>query len=154
MDKITLVTGGTSGIGKEIVCSLLRVGGIIYTTFLSNEQKAKEAQIDFDKIAKNKATIIKADVTNEFAMKKVFEQIEKENGRLDYLINNAGGDTMGDIEHLDMDIFTKDINLHLTGKVIAIKNAISLLKKSQTPRIINIASRLGTKPMTDRKSVV
>jgi len=43
----------------------------------------------------------------------------------------------------------KDINLHLTGKVIAIKHAIPLLKKSQTPRIINIASRLGTKPMTD-----
>jgi len=49
-------------------------------------------------------TVIQADVTNETAMKQVFRQIEAQHGRLDFLINNAGGDTMSAIETLDSEL--------------------------------------------------
>ena len=53
------------------------------------------------------------------------------------------------IEDLDIDGFRKILDVNLVGKVIVTKFALPLLKKSETPSIVNIASRLGTKPCVE-----
>jgi len=65
---------------------------------------------------------------------------------LDYLINNAGINIVKEFENYSTSDWTKIINVNLTGKYLCTKYAIPLLKKSANPRIINIASRFGTKP--------
>lgn len=144
-DKVALVTGGTSGIGKEIAKQLLKEGCFVFVNFGHNEEMMYEAKKEFQEISEN-FKCIKADVGNEEEVYEMFTKIKEKFGRLHYLVNNAGMNIDSFIEDLDIDGFRKIINVNLVGKVICTKFAIPLLKKSENASIVNIASRLGTKP--------
>lgn len=144
-EKIALVTGGTSGIGKEIVKQLLKKGVFVFVNFGHTMEKMYEAKKEFKKISSS-FQCIKADVGKEEEVLQMFTIIKEKFGRLDYLVNNAGMNVDNSIEDLDIDGFRKIVNVNLIGKVICTKFAIPLLKKSETPSIVNIASRLGIKP--------
>ena len=58
-------------------------------------------------------------------------------------------DKIFSIEDLTADEYRKELNVNVVGRWLCIKYAIPLLKKSKVPRIVNIASRLGTKPIDD-----
>lgn len=146
-DKVALVTGGTSGIGKEIVKQLLLNGTNVVTCYISNSDQAEETEVEFNEIGN--IDVIKADVSNESEVVSLYDFIENKYGRLDYLINNAGINVDSYIEKFNIEEFRKVIDVNLIGKFITIKHAVSLLKKSKTPKIINIASRLGTNPMEE-----
>ncbi len=143
-DKVALVTGGTSGIGKDIVRHLLVNNVKVITCYAKNEESAKELKEEFGDI-----DVIKADVSKESDVIKLYEFIEKKYGKLDYLINNAGISIDGYIEDYSIESYRKVIDVNLIGKEICIKHGINLLKKSLTPRVINIASRLGTSAMEE-----
>lgn len=140
-NKIALVTGGTSGIGKEIAKQLLINGAKVIINYAHNEENCENTKKEFEKY-KEKVSFIKADVSNENEVIAMFKQIE----RLDYLINNAGTNIDSHIETFNIEDFKKVLDVNLIGKVICTKQAISLLKNSKTPSIVNIASRLGIKP--------
>ena len=131
-NKVALVTGGTSGIGKEIAKQLLMNGSKVIINYSNNEQNYENTKKEFEEY-KDKVLFIKADVSDETAVIKMFEQIES----LDYLINNAGTNIDSYVENFDIQDFRK---------VICTKHAVKLLKNSKSPSIVNIASRLGTKP--------
>ena len=82
----------------------------------------------------------------------MFNIVEQRFGRIDYLVNNAGINIDGWIENFDLVDWKKVLDVNLVGKFVCTKNAIPLLKKSTTPRIVNIASRLGTKGMEESSS--
>lgn len=145
--KVALVTGGTSGIGKDIVKQLLLNEVSVITCYISKDEQAKEAKDEFAKIGN--IDVIKADVSNEAEVISLYEYIENKYGRLDYLINNAGINVDSYIEEFNLEDFRKVIDVNLVGKFITIKNSVKLLKQSISPRIINIASRLGTNPMEE-----
>ena len=92
--------------------------------------------------------LAKADVSDGAQVTGMIVKTEQEFGGLDFLINNAGIDFMESIEDFDLDNFRREIDVNLTGRFICVQKAVRLLKKSKQPRIINIASRLGTRPMT------
>lgn len=140
-NKVALVTGGTSGIGKEIAKQLLISGAKVIINYGHNEENFKKTKNKFE-IYKENVVFIKADVSKEDEVINMFKQISK----LDYLINNAGTNIDSFIETLKVEDFKKVIDVNLIGKVICTKHAIPLLKNSQTPNIVNIASRLGVKP--------
>lgn len=79
----------------------------------------------------------------------MFNIVKEKYGYLDVLINNAAYDKMDTIVSYDYKIFEKIIKTNLMGKMFCTKHAIELLKKSKYPSILNIASRLATKPMSD-----
>ncbi len=79
----------------------------------------------------------------------MYEKIEKSFGKLDGLVNNAGYDKVFSIEDLSAEEYRKELDINLVARWLCIKYAIPLLKKSDMPRIVNIASRLGSKPMQD-----
>lgn len=143
-NRVALVTGGTSGIGKEIAKQLLTNGAKVIINYAHNEEKCKQTKKDFAEY-KDKVLFIKADVSNEEEVIKMFEQIDK----LDYLINNAGTNIDAYIETFNIKDFRKVLDVNLVGKVICTKYSIPLLKNSKTPSIVNIASRLGTRPCVE-----
>lgn len=144
-DKIALVTGGTSGIGKEIVKQLLDNGAYVVINYGSNELQADQLNAEL-KNYQNKIMIVKADISNEIEVIKMFEAIKNEYNRLDYLINNAGTNIDNWIENFQLNDFKKIVDTNFIGKVICTKHAISLLKESKTPSIVNVSSALGIKP--------
>ena len=143
-NKVALVTGGTSGIGKEIAKQLLTKGAKVIINYAHNEENYKQTKKDF-KEYRDKVLFIKADASNEDEIIRMFKQIEK----LDYLINNAGTNIDSYIEEFDIEDFRRVLDVNLVGKVICTKHAIPLLKNSKTPSIVNIASRLGTRPCVE-----
>lgn len=143
-NKVALVTGGTSGIGKEIAKQLLRNGAKVIINYSNNEDNYKKTKNEFQEY-KDNVLFIKADVSNEDEVMRMFEQIEK----LDYLINNAGTNIDSYIEKFNIEDFRRVLDVNLVGKVICTKHAVPLLKNSKSPSIVNIASRLGTKPCAE-----
>ena len=144
MNKIALVTGGTSGIGKEIVRALLDDGNRVITCFRSDEKRAKEVEKEFNN---SDLLIIKCDVSNEENVVKMYEEIESKFGKIDYLINNAGTNIDGFIKDFKMEDFKHVIDTNLLGKVICTKHAYKHMNEGGA--IVNIASRLGVKPCAE-----
>ena len=139
--KVALVTGGTSGIGKEIAKQLLISGTKVIINYGKNEENFNKTKQEL-KEYKEKIQFVKADISKEDEVKEMFLKID----RLDYLVNNAGTNIDGSIEEMNLEAFRRVLDVNLVGKVITTKYAIPLLKNSPTPAIVNIASRLGLMP--------
>ena len=139
-NKIALVTGGTSGIGKEIVKELLNKGCIVITCYHDNDELAIATK---NELNSDKLLIIKCDVSNENEVINMFNVIKEKYGKLDYLVNNAGTFIDSYIKDFNMDDFKKVLDVNLIGKVMCTKYAYPLMNNGS---IVNISSRLGVKP--------
>lgn len=140
-DKIALVTGGTSGIGKEIVKELLDKGCKVITCYSSNKEMAIQTEKEFNN---DNLTIVKCDVSNEQEVIELFSVIKKKYERLDYLVNNAGTFIDNFIKDFKIDDFRKVLDINLLGKVICTKHAYEII--SENGSIVNISSHLGIIP--------
>ncbi|MFR0822051.1 MAG: SDR family NAD(P)-dependent oxidoreductase [Clostridia bacterium] len=147
-NKVALITGSTSGIGRGMAEALLQEGAKVIVNYSKNEEWANETKTLFKPYGEQ-VCYIKADVSDEKQVEVMYQKIDEKFQRLDYVINNAAYDVMASIEDFKLSDFRREIDVNLIGRFIIIQKAIPLLKKSETPRIINIASRLGTKPMLD-----
>lgn len=143
-NKIALVTGGTSGIGKGIVKELLNKGCTVVTCYHSNEEAANETEKELN--TKN-LLIIKCDVSNEDDVIKMFNTIKEKYGKLDYLVNCAGMFIDNFIKDFDMSDFKKVLDINLLGKVMCTKYAYPIMSNGGS--IVNISSHLGVVPCTE-----
>lgn len=117
--KIALVTGGTSGIGKEIAKQLLINGTKVIINYGHNEENFEKTKQELKKY-EEKIQFVKANISQEDEVKKMFENIDQ----LDYLVNNAGMNIDGLIETMNIEDFRKIVDVNLVGKVITTKYAI------------------------------
>lgn len=147
-EKIALVTGGTSGIGKSIVKKLLEEGCFVYVNYGHNENQMFECKKELDEIS-DKYKMIKADISNEEKVYEMILKIKEKSGRIDYLVNNAGTNVDAFVEDADMVQYRKVIDVNLIGKVMVTKYALPLLKNSKEAAVVNIASRLGSMPCVE-----
>lgn len=145
-NRIALVTGASTGIGKGIAEALAISGA---TVILNSVEGDSELQTTFEEFKQKGYNVfpIWADVSREEQVKKMFETIKKEYGKLDYLCNNAGIAINNPLEDTLQSTWDKVLEVNLMGKMLCTKYAIPLLKKSDCPRIVNTSSRLGTKPL-------
>lgn len=143
-NKIALVTGGTSGIGKEIVKELLQKGCKVVTCYSTNENNAMELKKEFNS---DDLTIVKCDVSDEKQVVDMIAAIKNQYGQLDYLVNNAGTFIDNFIKEFDIDDFKKVLDVNLLGKVICTKHAYDIMNSGGC--IINISSHLGVVPCTE-----
>ena len=143
-NKIALVTGGTSGIGKEIVKELIEKGCIVITCYSNNEENAKllEKEINNDNLL-----IIKCDVSKEDEVIKMFSIIQEKYNNIDYLVNNAGTFIDNLIKDFNINDFKKVLDINLLGKVICTKHVYNIMKEGGS--IVNISSHLGVVPCTE-----
>lgn len=147
-NKVYLITGSTSGIGQGLAKELLENGATVIVNYAHNEQNAEETRKIFEKY-RSRTLFIKADVSKEDEVKKMFNTIKENLGRLDGIVNNAVYDKLFSIEELTTEEYRKELDVNVIGRWLCIKYAIPMLKESDRARIINIASRLGTKPIDD-----
>ncbi len=144
-NKVTLVTGATSGIGYEIAKQLLIRGSMVIINYGHDDDKMEETRKKLDEYKEN-ILFVKADISIKKEVEAMFQIIKSRYGRLDFLINNAGTNINGWLEDLKSKDWEMVINTNLTGKFLCTRYAIALLKKGNSPAIVNISSRLGTKP--------
>lgn len=142
---IYLVTGATSGIGKQIAEDLLKCGHVVILNYGNNDNQAKIVEEEFKRKGYN-FFIFKADVSNEQNVKEMFSFVEKKYGKLNGLVNNAGTNVDEFVETCNLDNYMKVVNTNFIGKMLCSKYAIPLLKNQENACIVNIASSLGVRP--------
>ena len=129
-NKIALVTGTSSGIGKKIVDQLIKEGCIVIATTRKDAPKKIPKKLEYYKI----------DVTSQSEWNALSKYIKKKYKKLDILINNAGVRISGDINTTSLDLWNHIINTNLTSIFLGCKHCIPLLKKSKNANIVNLAS--------------
>jgi NAD(P)-dependent dehydrogenase (short-subunit alcohol dehydrogenase family) len=143
-DKVALVTGAGSGIGKACAQALLRDGWRV--VFAGRRLDALQSAIaeagdPFGDIAR-RTLAVSTDIGKPASVAALFDALKDRFGRLDLLFNNAGTSAGGPIDELPFETWQLAVDTNLTGAFLCTQQAFRLMK-SQTPkggRIINNGS--------------
>jgi NAD(P)-dependent dehydrogenase (short-subunit alcohol dehydrogenase family) len=140
-NKVAIVTGAGSGIGKTVALALLKDG---YRVALAGRRKDPLEQTVKDAgSAGVLALVVPADVSNPESVRALFAKTKEVFGRLDLLFNNAGVFPPGvPLEDLSFEQWKTTVDINLTGAFLCTQEAIKIMK-SQVPRggrIINNGS--------------
>jgi NAD(P)-dependent dehydrogenase (short-subunit alcohol dehydrogenase family) len=132
MQRIVLVTGASSGIGKATTLKLLDEG---YCVYASARNLAK-----LESLAAKGAKILELDVTQEQSMQESIDRIIYESGRLDILINNAGYGSYGALEDVPLDEARHQFEVNLFGVGRLTQLVLPYMRKQSFGKIFNITS--------------
>lgn len=140
MNKVVLITGSSSGIGKSCAIKFAKNNYDVIINYNDNLFEATKV-MEFIKSNYNvNVDIIKCDISNESDVIKMTDVVFSKYGRLDVLVNNAGicFDTL--LEEKDIATFRRVIDVNLTGTFIVCKAFLKIFKKQQFGSIVNISS--------------
>ena len=129
-NKIALVTGAETGIGKSVVKKLLSEGCKVIGTNFSQSHLKNNQNLEYYTI----------DVTQEEQWKNLKEYLEKKYKKIDILINNAGIRVSGDVEKTSLELWNHVLSTNITSIFLGCKYTLPLLKKSKIGSIVNLAS--------------
>lgn len=127
MNKIAIVTGGTSGIGKATAEALLKNGFTVYE--LSRRKDGVEGM-----------NHLSVDITDESAVNTAVNYIYQKENRIDLLVNNAGFGISGAIEFTQTDAAKRLFDVNFFGTVNVSRAVIPIMRKQGNGRIINVSS--------------
>ena len=141
MNKIAVVTGAGSGIGRAVSLALYAAG---YSVVLAGRREEKlEQTLSRAGSSDGKLLVVPADVSKLDSVRALFAKTLDTFGRLDLLFNNAGSNAPGiSMEDLTYEQWEKVVDVNLTGTFLCAQEAIKIMK-AQTPRggrIINNGS--------------
>ena len=144
MNKIAMITGAGSGVGRAVARALAEQGWQLALVGRKRETLEETA-----KALKGEHLVVPADVGDPAAVKAVFAQIKDKFGRLDMLFNNAGMGTPAiPIEDLSFEQWQAIVGVNLTGAFLCTQEAVRMMK-AQAPqggRIINNGSISADRP--------
>jgi 3-oxoacyl-[acyl-carrier protein] reductase len=142
MTKVAVVTGAASGIGQAVAERLARDD---YTVVILdiNEEGGSQVAAELQK-RRGQTTFIHLDVTREGDVQKTFEKIISDHGRIDVLVNVAGGSLhRHQIEEFPLDHWQAVIDVNLTSTFLCCRAVIGAMKSQKSGAIVNISSDIG-----------
>ena len=148
MNKVILITGCSSGFGMLTAARLAAGGHTVYAT-MRNLHKQDTLKLELEK-RETKCQILHLDVKEDKSINKVIDTIEKQAGRLDILINNAGYGIGGFFEDLSEDEIRSQFETNFFGVQKVTRSALPLMRATASKsgedfstKIINISSAQG-----------
>lgn len=135
MSKVILVTGASSGMGKDFALQLIKGGNIVYGAARRVEK--------MQDITSTGGHAIAMDITNEEAVQAAVDKIIAEQGKIDVLINNAGFGLYGAVEDVTIDEARYQFEVNLFGLASLTQKVIPHMRKQHSGTIINISSMGG-----------
>jgi NAD(P)-dependent dehydrogenase (short-subunit alcohol dehydrogenase family) len=117
-------------------------GAAVGVNYVTRPDKAEQVVRDIA-AAGGKAFAIQADVSDPAQAERMVERAVKELGRLDVLVNNAGGPAPGSIESVTLETWRRAIAVHVDGPFYCTRAAIPYMKKQGEGAIVNISSVAG-----------
>ena len=141
-NKVALITGGTTGIGKAIAQELAKSGFNIAINYRTETEEMQELKKEIE--ANNvKCLFVKADISKFEETEKMVKEVIENFGKIDVLVNNAGVTKDGLIMRMKEDAFKQVIDINLVGTFNVTRNIVPYMVKQRSGRIINITSVVG-----------
>jgi uncharacterized protein len=138
MPFVALVTGASSGIGEATARRLAREPDAELILVARREQKLQALAEQL-----GGATVVAVDLTNPHAAHEVRDAVEQRHGRLDLLVNNAGGAWRGTFAETGSANLEQHIKLNLEAPARLTEALLPLLRRSAPASIVNVASTAG-----------
>jgi NAD(P)-dependent dehydrogenase (short-subunit alcohol dehydrogenase family) len=132
MEKVVLITGGSSGIGKSIGEFLHAKGFVVYGTSRNPER-----------ITNSVFPLIALDVRDKQSIQNAIAEVISKSGRIDVVINNAGVGITGPIEEIPTDEIKNNFETNLFGPIEVMKASLPQMRSQKSGLIINITSIAG-----------
>lgn len=133
--KVALITGASSGIGKETAIELAKKDFTVYAAARRTDKMQEFAE---------KGIIpILLDITNDASMVNCVNKILEKEGRIDVLVNNAGYGSYGAIEDVPMEEARRQIEVNVFGLARMIQLVLPVMRKNKSGKIVNVSSMGG-----------
>jgi len=145
-NKVAVITGGTRGIGRSIVLTLCSEGAICAFTYSKNRDLAETIVSEIQSrgcLARH----FQLDVRDYESSKVFIEEVKKEFGKIDILINNAGITRDKSLMMMSKEDWTDVIDTDLTGVFNVTRACIITFLKQKSGNIVNISSASGIHPL-------
>lgn len=140
-DKVTLITGGSRGIGAACIELFADADSRVAFTYRKNEASASELIASLSPKRQIKAYAV--DIESEQDIKSTVEKIITDFGKVDILVNNAGVWKYGKVDEMSLAQWEETIRINLTGAFLFVREVVPSMKKNKFGRIINISSTAG-----------
>jgi NAD(P)-dependent dehydrogenase (short-subunit alcohol dehydrogenase family) len=142
MNKLAVVTGGASGIGQAVAERLAR-NDFIVTILDIDEEGGKQVAAEIRARGKQ-AVFVALDVTREADVQRTFQRIISDHGRIDVLVNVAGGSLhRHKIEEFPLEHWQAVIDVNLTSTFLCCRAVVREMKNQKSGAIVNISSDIG-----------
>jgi len=141
-NKVAIVTGGASGIGRALGAELVRRGAHVVLADVNAEGAAAAAA----SISTATASAAALDVTDAEAVQRLIEDTAAARGRLDLLFNNAGVAVMGDTGRMSLADWNRLVRINVLGVIHGVAAGYPLMVRQGYGHIVNTASLAGLVP--------
>jgi glucose 1-dehydrogenase len=140
VDKVAVVTGGDTGIGKAIALDLAREGARVMIDYVGDAAPAEDVVEQIENFG-GKAAAFAADVSKPGDVDALIAHTARHFGGLDIMVNNAGIEHQSPFLETEFDVFTKTISVNLAGVWLCSQRAAKrMVEQKRGGRIINISS--------------
>jgi len=139
--RTAFVTGGGSGIGRALSKALSARGITVAVTDVDHDAAARVAQE-----CGPRAVAAALDVRDPTAVREAIERFAAEHGRLDYVFNNAGIGTAGEVNDIPLDAWRRIVDINVYGVLHGVLAAYPLMLTQGFGHIVNTASLAGLGP--------
>jgi 3-oxoacyl-[acyl-carrier protein] reductase len=139
-NKVALITGASSGIGKATALLLAKEGAKIFFSYKENKDGAENVMSEIKNLGAD-VDSIQSDLIDDSAAKLLVESAYKKYGQIDILINNAGRYINGDEWDGTSDTWEQTLKQSLISAMSTSRYTIEIMRKQKTGVIVNIASR-------------
>ncbi len=150
-DKIFIVTGASSGIGKAIAIEAAKQGANVVLAARNTENL--EAVAEVIKGFGQEALAVKTDVSKKEDARNLIEKALEKFGKIDVLVNNAGISMRAMFDEMDISVFERVMNINFMGTVYCTRYAIEHILK-QKGSIVGVSSISGLSPLPARTAYV
>lgn len=140
-NKTAIVTGGGSGLGKQIALALAEAGANI--VIASRKLSVCEEVCDHLDSLGTKSLALKCDITNKNDIDTVVKKTMDQFGSIDILVNNSGTSWSGPLLDIPEDKWEKVMNVNVTGTFLFSQAVAKIMTQQKSGKIINIASVAG-----------
>lgn len=140
-NKVAIITGGGTGIGKETALLFAKEGAKVVITDI-NQESGSQAVKDIQANG-GEALFVSHDVSKEDDWKKVAEETIKTFGKVDILFNNAGIYKIKPLAEIELEEWNQLMSINVTGVFLGMKHVIPLMAKQKNGSVINASSLAG-----------
>lgn len=133
--KVALIAGGSGALGQKVALAFAQAGARVITVDRNTPSVQAKGRL-----------AIKADVTNEAEVQTLVNDVVREAGRIDVLVNLVGGFATGRVDETDAALWQRMLAMNLTAGFVLSKAVLPHMLERRAGRILHVAARAAVEP--------